>query len=80
MRVVDAGAHVLEGLGDDSPLVAEHAGDVGCGHVKGVVGGLLPEHNPRPALGLLPEYLAEAEAHVLVLEADVAALSMSSVE
>ena len=71
MRVVDARAHVLKELGDDSPLAAEHARDVGCGHVKGVVGGLLPEHNPRPALGLLPEHLVEAEAHVLVLGADM---------
>mmetsp|Transcript_54874 Transcript_54874/g.116580 ORF Transcript_54874/g.116580 Transcript_54874/m.116580 type:complete len:352 (-) Transcript_54874:753-1808(-) len=67
---VHRGADVLEGLGDDPALTAEHARDVSLEHVEGVVDGLLAEDNPCPALRVLGEHLTEAETGVLILEED----------
>mmetsp|Transcript_17573 Transcript_17573/g.30990 ORF Transcript_17573/g.30990 Transcript_17573/m.30990 type:complete len:734 (+) Transcript_17573:515-2716(+) len=70
MRTIHTRPHILKRFGNDPPLPTEHTRHIRLEHVEGVVDGLFPEDDPRPAFRVLGEHLAEAEARVLVLEED----------
>mmetsp|Transcript_30639 Transcript_30639/g.52321 ORF Transcript_30639/g.52321 Transcript_30639/m.52321 type:complete len:468 (+) Transcript_30639:1438-2841(+) len=70
VSTVHTGSNILKRFGNDPSLPTEHTRDIRLEHVEGVVDRLLAEDNPRPALSVLGEHLAETEAGVLILEED----------
>mmetsp|Transcript_18011 Transcript_18011/g.38898 ORF Transcript_18011/g.38898 Transcript_18011/m.38898 type:complete len:246 (+) Transcript_18011:1612-2349(+) len=71
---VHAGTHILERVGNDPPLSAEHARHIRLEHVEGVIHGLFSQYGPRPTLGVLCEHLAKTETRILILEEDRAGI------
>mmetsp|Transcript_25713 Transcript_25713/g.71848 ORF Transcript_25713/g.71848 Transcript_25713/m.71848 type:complete len:783 (-) Transcript_25713:14-2362(-) len=71
---LDGVLDLVEVLGDDPSLSAEHSGNVSLELVEGVVDRLLADDDPSPALGVLGKHLAETVSRVLVLQQDGAGI------